>query len=122
MIVRFLFHLISVFFLFYLTGCTRQEPTKLNEALVLYNENKLDEALPLFEQLVTRDKANAEYHSWLAETYRRLGRKAEAMTSARTALGLDPATASPTRFWPRHPILPREPGMGRIRIQPGPTL
>jgi tetratricopeptide (TPR) repeat protein len=71
-------------------GCSKHQPADLNEALALYRENKLEQALPLFEQLVTQDKNNPENYVWLAETYRRLGKKEEALNTARRALELDP--------------------------------
>jgi len=73
--------------------CGGREPARLGQALAFYHANKLDEALPLFEQLVANDNANAEYHAWLAETYRRLNRKPEAVTFARKALTLDPCNS-----------------------------
>lgn len=76
-----------------LTGCSRQEPASLDEALALYRENKLEQALPLFERLVAQDKENAETHAWLAETYRRLGEKDEAVKTARRALEIDPCNS-----------------------------
>jgi hypothetical protein len=71
-------------------GCSKHQPADLNESLALYRENKLEQALPLFEQLVTQDKNNPENYVWLAETYRRLGKKEEAVNTARRALELDP--------------------------------
>jgi hypothetical protein len=74
-------------------GCSKHEPADLNEALALYRENKLEQALPLFEELVAQDKNNPENYVWLAETYRRLGKKEEAVNTARRALGLDPCNS-----------------------------
>jgi tetratricopeptide (TPR) repeat protein len=71
-------------------GCSKHQPADLNEALALYRENKLEQALPLLEDLVNQDKNNPEKYVWLAETYRRLGRKEEAVNTARRALELDP--------------------------------
>jgi tetratricopeptide (TPR) repeat protein len=71
-------------------GCSKHQPADLNEALALYRENKLQQALPLLEKLVAQDKNNPENYVWLAETYRRLGKKEEAVNSARRALELDP--------------------------------
>jgi tetratricopeptide (TPR) repeat protein len=71
-------------------GCSKHRPADLNEALALYRENKLEQALPLFEELVAQDKNNPENQVWLAETYRRLGKKEEAVNTARRALELDP--------------------------------
>jgi tetratricopeptide (TPR) repeat protein len=76
-----------------LIGCAGQPRDRLSEALALYYENRLDEALPLLEEIASQDDANAEHHAWLAETYRRTSQKAEAVTSARAALALDSCSA-----------------------------
>jgi len=75
------------------TGCTKHQPASLDEALGLYRQNKLEQALPLFEQLVAQDNANAENIVWLAETYRRLGKKEEAVKTARRALEINPRSS-----------------------------
>ena len=73
------------------TKCYAQlEQPNLDRALALYFETKLEQALPLFEQIVNKEQRNPEAHVWLADTYRRLGRKEEAIRTARTALGLSP--------------------------------
>jgi tetratricopeptide (TPR) repeat protein len=74
-------------------GCSKHEPAALNEALALYRENKLEQALPLLEELVAQDKNVPETYVWLAETYRRLGKKEEAVNTARRALELDPCNS-----------------------------
>ena len=73
-----------------LVGCSKRQPASPDEALALYRQNKLEQALPLFEALVAEDANNPEKHVWLAETYRRLGKKAEAIKEARRALELEP--------------------------------
>jgi len=73
-----------------LVGCSNPQPANLKKALELYRENKLEQALPLFEELVAQDRGSPESHAWLAETYRRLGKKVEAVNTARRALELDP--------------------------------
>ena len=82
--------LILIAFISVLAGCSGRQPATLDEALTLFRENKLNEALPLLEQLAARDSSSSEEHAWLAETYRRLGQKEEALASARRALELDP--------------------------------
>ncbi len=74
-------------------GCNKRPVASLDEALMLYHENKLEQALPLFEQLVSQDKDNPEKHVWLAETYRRLGKKEEAVRAALRALELNPCNS-----------------------------
>lgn len=71
-------------------GCAPTASDELERALALYRQNQLNEALPLFEQAVAKNQSNAEAHAWLAETYRRLGKKDEAVKSANRALALDP--------------------------------
>jgi hypothetical protein len=72
------------------SGCTGKKPVTLDEALSFYRENKLEQALPIFEQLVAEDAANWQKQVWLAETYRRLGKKGEAVKAARRAIDLNP--------------------------------
>ncbi|RPI01261.1 MAG: tetratricopeptide repeat protein [Calditrichaeota bacterium] len=74
------------------SGCVQKTAT-LDEALALYRQNKLEQALPLFESLAAQEDRNPEARSWLAETYRRLGRKEEAVKTARQALALDPRSS-----------------------------
>jgi len=76
-----------------LMSCRSQQPSAaLKKALDLYNQNKLEQALPLLWQ-VARDENDAEAHAWLAETYRRLGKKDSAVIAARSALELDPSSS-----------------------------
>jgi tetratricopeptide (TPR) repeat protein len=73
------------------TTCYAQlDQSDLNKPLALYFETKLEQALPLFEQIVNKTPTNAEAQTWLAETYRRLGRKEDAIRAARIALRLSP--------------------------------
>jgi hypothetical protein len=76
-----------------LIGCSRSKPASLEEALALYRQNKLEQALPQFEGLAAQDESNAEVLTWLAETYRRLGKKGEAVRTARLALRSDPCNS-----------------------------
>ncbi len=69
------------------------EQPNLDTPLALFFETKLEQALPLFEQIVNKDQRNPEAQIWLAETYRRLGRKEDAIRTARTALGLSPCNS-----------------------------
>lgn len=74
-------------------GCTKSSTEELAQALVLYRQNQLNEALPLFEQAVAKNRSNTEAHAWLAETYRRLGKRDEAIKMARTAIALEPCNS-----------------------------
>jgi len=74
-------------------GCPAEQPTSLEEPLALFRENKLEEALPLFESVVAREEGNVEAHIWLAETYRRLKRTERAIEQARIALDLEPCNS-----------------------------
>ncbi len=76
-----------------LTACSKHQPASFDEALALYRQNKLEQALPLFENLVVQDSTNPEKCVWLAETYRRLGKKQEAVNTARRALTLGPCSS-----------------------------
>lgn len=75
--------------LIFFAGCEQRKAASLDEALALFRENNLEEALPLFEQLAKSSDENPEPHAWLAETYRRLGKKKEAIESARQALTIN---------------------------------
>jgi hypothetical protein len=70
-------------------GCSSQDSASLEQALSLYRQHKLNEALPLFEQAAAEDSTNAGTLAWLAETYRRLGEKDKANKTAARAIGLD---------------------------------
>ncbi len=63
------------------------------KALSYYSQNKLDQALPYFEEAVAEQKGNPDVYAWLAETLRRLNRKPEAITAARKALALNPCNS-----------------------------
>ena len=76
-----------------LYGCPGEQPADLEKPLALYYENKLEQALPLFKELRDQHTSNAEIHAWLAETYRRLGMKNEAVKTAERALDLDPCNS-----------------------------
>jgi len=65
----------------------------LDEPLSLFFETKYALALPMFERIAARDRESAEALTWLAETYRRLGRTREAIVTARKALGYSPCSS-----------------------------
>jgi len=67
--------------------------TEFEEGLRLYNQNQLEDALPHFEQALKQQPDNPEIQAWLAETYRRLDRKNDAINTAHTALKLDSCQA-----------------------------
>jgi tetratricopeptide (TPR) repeat protein len=76
-----------------LFGCAKPSTEELDQALALYRQNQLNEALPLFEQAVAKNQNNPEAQAWLAETYRRLGKREEAINMARRAIALDPCNS-----------------------------
>lgn len=67
--------------------------TNFKAALALYRENRLGEALPLFEEAVAEDSTNPTTLAWLAETLRRVERAESAVVVARRALVLSPCHA-----------------------------
>ena len=73
-----------------LAGCGEKEPTLMEQGLALYRQNQLEQALPLLEQAVQEMADDPDAQAWLAETYRRLGQKEQALASARRALELEP--------------------------------
>jgi hypothetical protein len=75
------------------SGCARKATRPLDAALDLYKQNKLDQALPLLGKMAKEQPSDAEVHAWLAETLRRLGKKAEAVSAARDALAIDPRSS-----------------------------
>ncbi len=62
----------------------------LEEGLALYRQNKLEEALPIFQGVVERDDSNPDALAWLAETHRRLGQIDTAVEMAKKAIEIDP--------------------------------
>ena len=73
-------------------SCSRQ-PVDFQAALFLYQQNNLEEALPLFEDLAAQDPANPRDVVYLAEVYRRFGQKQKAIETARRVLGMEPCNA-----------------------------
>ncbi len=62
-----------------LFGCAKQGTSQLEQGLSLYRQNKLQEACPLLQKAVEQEYRNPDANAWLAETYRRLGQKKEAI-------------------------------------------
>ncbi len=56
----------------------------------LFDLHELDKALPLLEETTSGEAGEAEALAYLAETYRRLGRREEALRTAFDALALEP--------------------------------
>jgi tetratricopeptide (TPR) repeat protein len=71
-------------------GCAKEKSTPLDKGLSLYQQNKLQEALPLLHEAVEQDQQNPDANAWLAETYRRVKRNDDAIIVARRALKIDP--------------------------------
>ncbi len=69
---------------------SQQEPSNLDDVLKLVFEIKYEQALSLLEEITKKDQSNINTRTWLAETYRRLGRTDDAIKSARIALSLNP--------------------------------
>ncbi len=73
-----------------LSGCGEKKTSSLEEGQALYRQNQLEQALPLLEGAAQALEGDPDAHAWLAETYRRLGNKEQAITAARRALELEP--------------------------------
>jgi tetratricopeptide (TPR) repeat protein len=71
----------------------QQPPDSLAQARALYMQNKLAEALPIFQAVAAKEPNNADAHAWLAETARRLHEFDRAAETARTVLRLAPCHA-----------------------------
>ena len=89
---RHVFAPVMVLFLL-VWGCTSEQAADLDDALALYRENELENALPLFERVVDQQNDHVEARTWLAETYRRLGMKDEAVKTAAKALEQEPCNS-----------------------------
>lgn len=70
-------------------GCSNKENTAFNDGLKLYNQNKLEDALPFFEMASEQPSATAETYAYLAETCRRLGERKKALLADGEALRED---------------------------------
>jgi tetratricopeptide (TPR) repeat protein len=69
-------------------SCAEEPAPQFGEALDLYRQNNLVEALPLFSVAAETGK-DAESYAYLAETYRRLRQTQKAADAARQAIDLD---------------------------------
>ncbi len=78
-----------IILVFLISGCTNSQQTNFDNALELFRQNKLDQARPLLEEEIAQNTDNAEAYVWLAETYRRLEMKDEAIRTAKKALVFD---------------------------------
>jgi len=76
-----------------MTCSAQSDQSSLQVPLALFFDTKFDQALPLLKELSDKDHTNVDARTWLAETYRRLGRKDEAILSARIALSLSPSSS-----------------------------
>ena len=72
--MRFSFKLTAILIaLMIVVGCANKKETAFQGGLSLYDQNKLEEALPFFEMASKQGGVTAETYAYLAETYRRLG-------------------------------------------------
>ena len=71
------------------TDSSAKADSTFNQAMAFYRQCQIQEALPLFTQVVAQRPNDAEALSWLAETQRRLGNRAEASEAAHKALQID---------------------------------
>ncbi|MGE7272671.1 tetratricopeptide repeat protein [Brevibacillus panacihumi] len=60
------------------------------QAVKLYNEEKLDEALPLFEKSISQDSANGEYDYYIGNIYRKKNDLQKALTNYQNAFKKSP--------------------------------
>lgn len=70
-------------------NCTSPGDSSPEQARELYIQDKLEDALPLFQQVTSEPGAGAEDFAYLAEIYRRLGDKENALKEATNALQMD---------------------------------
>ncbi len=64
----------------------QQAADSLAQARALYLQNKVAEALPVFQAVATNEPNNADAHAWLAEAARRLGQFDRAEEAARIGI------------------------------------
>jgi tetratricopeptide (TPR) repeat protein len=70
-------------------NCSSPGDTSVEQARDLYIQDKLEDALPLLQQVTSEPGAGAEDFAYLAETHRRLGDKENALKEAANALQID---------------------------------
>ncbi|HUU45514.1 MAG TPA: hypothetical protein VM118_07235 [Acidobacteriota bacterium] len=72
-----------------LIGCGGGSDRALDDALVLYRQNRLEEALPHFLQAAAAHPDDPDALAWMAETFRRLELKDSAVVFAERAIAID---------------------------------
>jgi tetratricopeptide (TPR) repeat protein len=77
---------VSACALFYL--CSKQADNSFEQGLKLYDENRLEEALPYFQKAAEKEGSSMDY-AYLAETYRRLNTRGKAVEAAEKSLDID---------------------------------
>lgn len=85
-----LYIFVFIFCTLALLSCAEGPSPELDKGLSFYRQNQLEEARPLFEGAVERDKNNPDAYAWLAETYRRLGQVDSSLLMAQKAIEIDP--------------------------------
>jgi tetratricopeptide (TPR) repeat protein len=71
----------------------REASEALRPALELYSQNELDTALSLFQSAVAGHPGDADSHSWVAETARRLRQFGLVKEETEAALAIDPCNS-----------------------------
>jgi tetratricopeptide (TPR) repeat protein len=66
--------------------CAQQADDSFKQGVELYNQNRLDDALPLLVSASEKPGASSEAFAYLAETYRRLGEREKALLADGEAL------------------------------------
>jgi tetratricopeptide (TPR) repeat protein len=85
-----LFSLGVIYMLYCFTlNCSSPGDSSVEQARDLYIQDKLEDALPLLQQVTSEPGAGAEDFAYLAETHRRLGDKENALKEAANALQMD---------------------------------
>jgi tetratricopeptide (TPR) repeat protein len=88
--MRLLFSLGVIYMLCCFTlNCSSPGDSSVEQARDLYIQDKLEDALPLLQQVTSEPGAGAEDFAYLAETHRRLGDKENALKEAANALQMD---------------------------------
>jgi tetratricopeptide (TPR) repeat protein len=85
---------IPILLIILLSNCgIKKEQSEFDKSLSLFFNLKYQDALPLFKQVIEQEPNNDEALTWLAETYRRIGKTNDAIEAARKALLLNPRSS-----------------------------
>jgi len=80
-------------FILVLTNCAETKKAQLSKPLKLYYENKIDEVINGFKEIISAGNENALTYAWLAQSYLRKGNNYDAKKYSQNAISRDPDNA-----------------------------